>query len=347
MPRIGTKALAQMLRRVGTSVRAGLDIRTIWQTEMHSGSPTHRQQASIVSGKIAAGDTLAEALSSCGGYFPTLTCDLVEVGEKTGRLDEVVLGLAEHYEHLLSLRRTFLIGIFWPAIELAAAIVIVGLLILIMGVIGATSGGEPFRILGFEAGTKGFITYIFFITAVVGVFAWLLIAVRRGWFGPKPMELAMRIPVIGRCLQTAALSRLAWTLSLTLNAGMDAKRSIKLALRSTQNAYYTSQLAAVDSAVGLGREFHDALRGTGVFPDEFLSSLETAELSGTHTESLGRLAEDYRDRAKATARTLTVVAGIAVWILVALIIIVVIFQFFMTLYWAPYREAMDFWEESQ
>lgn len=344
MPRIGTRPLTQVLRRVGTSVRAGLDLRTIWRKEMERGSPTHRQQAARVSERIAAGDSLADAIKACGGYFPQLTCDLVEVGEKTGRLDEVVLGLAEHYEHLLDLRRTFLMGILWPAIQLGAAVFIIGLLILIMGMIPSSA---PVRILGFEAGTKGLITYIFFITGIVAAIAWVVLAVRRGWFGPKPIELAMRVPVIGGCLQTAAVSRLAWTLSLALDAGMDARRSIKLALRSTQNAYYTSQMDAVDTKIAEGREFHEALSATGVFPDEFLSSLETAELSGTHGESLARLANDYRDRAKATARTLTMVASFAVWGLVALLIVFVIIQFFMTFYMAPYQEALDFLEESR
>jgi len=307
---------------------------------MQRGSPTHQQQASIVSGKIDAGGTLAEALTACGGYFPTLTCDLVEVGEKTGRLDEVILGLAEHYEHLLDLRRTFLMGIFWPGIQLFAAIFIIGMLILCMGLIPTR---EPINILCFEAGTRGLITYIFCVTAIVATIVWFVIAVRRGWFGRKPIELALRLPVIGRCLQTAALSRLAWTLSLTLDAGMEARRSIKLALRSTQNAYYTSQMDSVDSAIQLGREFHEALRDTGLFPDEFLSSLEAAELSGTHSESLGRLADEYRDRAKGAAKILTMVATYAVWGIVAAILVLLIFQLFFTLVTPMYTDPMNAW----
>lgn len=341
MPRIGTRPLAQMLRRVGTSVRAGLDVRTIWQKETERGSPTHRHQASRVTERIADGDSMAEAITACDGYFPPLTCDLIDVGEKTGRLDEVTLGLADHYEHLLDLRRTFLMGILWPAIELAAAVVIIGLLILIMGIVGSAPGREPVRILGFEAGTKGLVTYIFFIFALLAAVAWFVIAVKRGWFGTKPIELAMRVPVIGGCLQTAALSRLAWTLSLALDAGMDAKRSIKLAIRSTQNAYYTSQMETVDSAIEHGREFNEALRGTNVFPDDFLTSLETAEISGTHGESLTRLANDYRDRAKGAAKTLAVASTFVVLGLGMVIMVALIFQMFFTLIMPMYTDPMN------
>ena len=319
-----------MLRRVATSVRAGVDARRIWTQEAERGSPTHRQQISNVSRRLAAGDTLAEAITACGDYFPPLARDLIEVGERTGRLDDVLFGLAEHYEHLLDLRRTFLMGILWPGIQLCAAVGIIGLLILVMGMIGSGPSGEPVDILGFGlVGPSGLAVYLFFVVAFFGGAAWLVVALMRGWLGPKPLELAMRLPVIGGCLRTWALSRLAWTLSLALDSGMDARAAIRMALRSTQNSYYTSQMETVDRAILQGREFHEALRATGLFPDEFLNALETAEVAGTYGESLARLASDYRDRAKGAARALTVAATFAVWALVALILIALIFRLAM------------------
>jgi len=341
MPQIGIRPLSQILRRVALSIRAGVDIRTIWKKEAERGSPTHRQQVTTISKRIADGDSLAEAMSACEGYFPSLTCDLVDVGEKTGRLDEVLSGLADHYEHLMDLRRTFLMGVLWPGIQLFAAICIVGLLILIMGMIPTGPSGKPLDILGFGAGMKGFITYIFFVTAVLGGIAWLVIALMRGWLGTKPLQLAMQVPVMGGCLRTSALSRLAWTLSLALESGLDARRSIRMALRSTQNAYYTSQMEIVDGEIEQGNEFHEALRATGLFPDEFLGSLEAAEVAGTQSESLARLADDYRDRAKTAAKALTVVASFAVWGMAALMIIMLIFRLFFTLIMPMYTDPMN------
>jgi len=322
-------------------VQAGLDIRTIWQKEAERGSPIHRQQASTVSDRINVGDSVAEAMSACDGYFPQLTCDLVEVGEKTGRMDEVVMGLAAHYEHLLDLRRTFLMGILWPGIQMFAAVCVIGLLIWIMGILPTGPSGEPTDILGLGlVGTQGVIIYMFIVGAVAAGIAWLVLAFLRGWFGPKPLELAMQVPVIGGCMQTSALSRLAWTLSLALDSGMDARRSIKLAVRSTQNAYYTSQMNTVDSQIEQGKEFHTVLRSTGLFPDDFLSSLETAEISGTHGESLARLANDYRDRAKTAAKALTIAASFVVWGMVAVIIVLLIFRLAM-FYIGTLNEALQ------
>jgi type II secretory pathway component PulF len=321
------KSLAQLLRRVGTSVRAGIDARSLWAREANHGSAAHRQCVGRISEAINTGDTLASALADCGDFFPPLVVTLIDVGERTGRLDDVLHGLAEHYEHLLALRKTFLIGIAWPALQLLAAIGVVGLLIWILGVIPSGAGGQATDILGFGLiGTSGMLTYFGLVGVVAAGTTVFVMALMRGALGPGPMQLAMRLPVIGNCLKTSALSRLAWTLSLSLDSGLDARRAMQLALRSTENAYYTSHLEDVDAAIVRGNEFHEALRATGIFPDDFVHALEVAEVSGTHGESLQRLAIDYRERTKSAARALTIAATTAVWIFVAGVLIFLIFR---------------------
>lgn len=327
MARIGIQPLAQMLHRVGTSIHAGVDLRGIWDKETLRGSLGYRQQATLVRDRIVAGDTLAESLGACGDYFPSLVRDLIEVGEKTGRLDEVLIGLSQHYGHLLSLRRTFLIGIAWPGLQLVMALGVIGLLIYVLGMIGSGAGGEPIDILGFGlVGASGLAIYLMLVGLVLGGGVLAAIALLRGWFGPAPLRVAMQVPVIGGYLRTSALSRFAWTLSLTLDAGLDARRAMQLSLRSTQNPFYTATIQAVDQAILQGREFHESLRATGMFPDEFLDSLENAEIAGTPGETMGRLAEDYRVRATTAAAGLTMAATVAVWVTVAGFIIMMIFR---------------------
>jgi type IV pilus assembly protein PilC len=340
MSRISTRNLIQLLQRLGTSLRAGIDIRRIWHQEAEHGSMHHRTQAARVAERLGEGDTLAEAMSACGGYFPMLTVDLVDVGERSGRLDVILAGLAEHYSHLLSLRRTFLVGIAWPALQLTAAIVIVGVLIWLMGVLS-----PDIAILGLR-GPDGLMTYMLIIVMVAATGTILTMGVSQGRFGLAPIHLALRIPVLGNCLKTMALARLAWSLGLALDAGVDARMAMRLALRSTQNPLFASQADAVDRQLLDGSEFNEALQQTGVFPDEFLQALATAELSGTYGESLERLADEYRQRAQAASRTLTIIASFVVWGLVAAMLLIVIFQIFTSVILQPYREAMDFMEES-
>ena len=93
----------------------------VLQREAEHGTPAYRRNMSHVRDKVSSGMTLAEGMRDCGTYFPPLTCELVDVGEQTGRLEAVLLRMAEHYQHVIRLRRVFLMGILWPAIELTSA----------------------------------------------------------------------------------------------------------------------------------------------------------------------------------------------------------------------------------
>ena len=136
-PRISTRHLANLCTRLSTSLEAGLDLRKVWGQEAERArSFTARDRLGTVSLAINRGDSLAECLDSTGDYFPVLFRELARVGEKTGHLGEAFGHLAAHYQNQLALRRLFLVSISWPLLQLVAAVVVIGLLIWILGMIG-------------------------------------------------------------------------------------------------------------------------------------------------------------------------------------------------------------------
>jgi type IV pilus assembly protein PilC len=224
-----------------------------------------------------------------------------------------------------------LVGIIWPAIELTGAFVVIGLFILLMGtIVPMQANGEPvFDVLGIGVGVSGLINYVLIVGAIVGVIAFLIWGLFSGRFGPWPMQALMRVPMLGKCLEMMALSRMAWALAMANNSGMDTRRSVKLALRSANNPFYNSCQKRIDELLSGGAEIHEALARSRAFPSEFVDVVSNGEVSGTLPESLLRLSQDYQSRARSTSGILTVVASFAVWGMVAIIIIAFIFRFAM------------------
>ena len=125
---------------------------------------------------------MAEGMQASSGYFPPMVVQMVAVGEQTGKLDEVFQRLAEHYEHLSSMQRTFWIGIAWPMFELIFAVLVIGGVIFITGMIAAARGGEAMDVLGWGlVGTSGAITWFLFCGFVVGGIALGAHALIRGY----------------------------------------------------------------------------------------------------------------------------------------------------------------------
>jgi type IV pilus assembly protein PilC len=327
--RVRTKELAQLCRRLATGLEAGIDVRKVWTREVEGRSSIGlRSRLNEVRDAVAAGRSVTDGLSRTGDYFPPLFREMVHVGEQTGKLAEVFRQLAEHYDHQLTLRRTFLASITWPMFQLAAAVAVIGLLIWILGILPPGEDGKPIDILGFGlVGTSGLVAYMLIVGAIAAGCYALIVAVRRGLAWTRPIQrLTLLVPGIGSCLDTLCLSRLAWVMHVTMETGMDLRHSLALSLASTHNARYTDYSERVVTDVVRGREIHEVFAETGVFPRDFLDTLEVGERSGRLPESMAVLSRQYQEHGKRALTTLTVLAGFAVWGLVAILIIAMIFR---------------------
>jgi type II secretory pathway component PulF len=329
--RIGLRELAALCRRLSTGLEAGVDVRRVLEREKGGYvSPSLRRHLDHVVDTTNRGGAVSDALKDTGSYFPRLFLELVEVGEHTGKLAEVLRRLADHYDHQLRLRQMFMAAISWPLLQLAAAVGIVGLVIYIMGFLPPMEDGKPFDILGLGLyGGQGFMLYSIVVGFVVAGLAIVIQAVRRGLVWTRPLQrVLMRLPGIGQPVETLALAQFSWTMYITLEAGMDLLKALPLCLRSTGNAHYTDHTTEILQEIRGGSEVTHALADTKAFPRMFLDSVRVGEESGRLPETLALVSEQYQDQAKRAMATLTVIGGFLVWGLVAMLIIMVIFRVF-------------------
>ena len=66
MAQIGIRALAQLCRRTGTSLQAGLEARRVWEKEAERGGYTQKFYLSEVSRRVAAGQSVAVSTQYTG-----------------------------------------------------------------------------------------------------------------------------------------------------------------------------------------------------------------------------------------------------------------------------------------
>jgi type II secretory pathway component PulF len=328
-PRIPLRKLAELSHRIGTALEAGIDMRAVWAREATRARGAARRRLLAVSQSINRGMSLRDSLAEANGYFPVLFCELAAVGDVTGHQSEVFNRLAEHYSYQATLRRSFLASIAWPIAELAIAAAIVGFLIWIMGYLGPANGNRADP-LGFGlAGNRGLIIYAA-VLATAAVVIWTIVKIVRSGvaFGRTMQRLVLYMPFLGPALQTLCLARLAWSLHLTQQAGMDIYKSVQLSLQTTRNARYVDQIPLIKKEIKSGNSLYEAFPSSGSYPDEFLDALTVSEQSGRIVESMELLSRQYQERARSALGTITMLAGLAVWILVAIIIIFLIFRLF-------------------
>jgi type II secretory pathway component PulF len=327
--RVSARQLAVLCRRLGTALEAGIDLRRALTSEVERAGGRVASRLELARRGTAAGDSLSDALAATGDFFPPIFHQMLRVGEETGHLPEVLQKLADHYDHQVALRRSFLMRITWPMFQLAAAVAVIGLAIFVMGIVEQMTGQRT-DILGWGlVGGHGAAIYFGIVGAAAVVVYLIVRGLARGapWLQPL-RALLVRLPVLGPALRTLDLSRLAWTLQLALESGMPLRRAVSLALDSTRTGLFTAEADRIPRAIGSGQPLHAALAERRDFPPEFVAAIEVGETSGRLVEQMEIVSRQYEEQARAALATLTTLAGLAVWGVVALLIVVLIFRLF-------------------
>lgn len=297
-----------------------------------AGDSRCRQAMANVAEAIRRGEDVTAALQAERGAFPDLVIDMVDVAEQTGTLPEILRSVADHYENLLRLRKHFLAQIAWPMFQLVAAILVIALVLVILGWIAETRGGEPLQILPFGlTGTSGAVIWL---TCTFGTMFAVFVGyqiMRRTLEGQKFLDpLLMQIPVLGGCMRSFAIARFSWAYALTQQAGMPIGPSLQASFRATSNGGFLAAAPNVCAVVMAGEPLHRALSQSRLFPAEYLHMVEVAEESGTVPEMLKRLSPRFEEEARRSLAALTAALAWGIWGIVAVFIVFIIFNIFLT-----------------
>ncbi len=334
------KSAATFTRRLGIGLRAGADLIPLLNAEANHGPQKQRSAMRMLVEGASKGEQLSTIMKRNHKFFPSLMIAMTRVGEETGRIERTLLNLADYYDQQLKLRREFTKSIAWPTLQLIGGILAISLLIWLMGII-TTAAGPMTDILGFGLrGTSGVLWFWFYIACFFGVVFAVIWGYKKNIAGcHNIIPLFYMIPVLGSSIQTITLSRFAWTMALSLDAGLDPIRSIGHGLDSTDSEYYRAGADDSKKAILSGATLAGGLNATDVFPDEFISRVEIAELSGTDAESMEGLAKEYDERASLAMKTIAAIATGVVWISVGGFLIYMIFRMVVNIF-QPYNDML-------
>jgi len=311
--------LSGFCRRVGIATNAGLPLVASIKRET-AGNRNARLWADVVT-SLENGDSFGEALHPHRKTLTEMFVALVAVGEESGRLGETLLELADYYDRMAEIRRDFFKSLIWPIIELAAAVVIIGLMILICGWLEVDPIG-----LGWT-GFRGLTIYLVFLGIVAGTGYALYRFVKQSIERSRGVHyFLLRIPKLGTLLKTLALTRLTWGLHLTFRTGMDVKRALTLAFRAVGFAPISDNLPTMLQTIDDGGNLTDAFLAADNLDGDLISCVDSGEQAGTLPELMNKLSTQYFQQSLLNLKILSVAGGFAVYGCIAAVIIFVIFR---------------------
>lgn len=290
-------------RQLATMLSAGIPLVQAFDIvgRGHS-NPSMQKVINDIKQNVEAGNTLAESLQKHPKYFNDLFCNLVDAGEQSGSLDNMLDRVATYKEKIESLKGKIKKALFYPtAVMVVAFLVTAGLLIFVVPQFESLFQGFgadlPVLTQVVIAMSEWFQAYwfIFFSAIGIGLFSFIKAKQKSKKFAFGFDKFLLRTPVIGKILEKAAIARFARTLAITFAAGLPLIEALKSVAGATGNLLYARATDKIRDEISTGQQMQIAMRNTSLFPNMAIQMVAIGEESGSLESMLSKLADFFEE----------------------------------------------------
>jgi len=296
--RLGAAELALLTRQLATLLDAGLTVEQALNAQIEQAErQTERQLLAAVRGDVLAGQSLARALAHHRAAFPEVYVTLVEAGERSGRLADVLGRLADYTEEREQLRARVLLAFIYPAlVTIVAVTVVTGLLVYVVPqvvqVFQNTNQALPLltrALIGLSNFLRvygGFVVIALVAGAVGARMALAVPHLREKWH-----RMLLRLPVVAPLHRGLNTARLAATLAILVGSRVPLLVALRAGAGVVSNLPMRRALEEAAARVQEGSSLSRALGVSRLFPPLMVHMIASGESSGRLGELLQRTAE--------------------------------------------------------
>jgi type IV pilus assembly protein PilC len=289
--------------------------------------------------KILQGQSFSDALGSHPEVFDNIYVGMVKVGESSGRLPDVLAGLAEFRERDEDLRGRLRSALAYPIFTLGFSLILCWALVahVLPGFIPIWTGSGldlhkyPITefLLDLSDLTKSFWDEAIIIALVTGLVLLYHNLMRTSEAQHKKDTFFLKVPVLRDFVQMGAVARICNTLGVLTQSGVGLVNALALASRTTGNTAYQVALETVSKEVQEGNPFSTALSGQDVFPPMVQQMVGIGEQTGKMDEMFPRMANYYDRQLDGTLKTMVALMEPLTMVIVGGIVFVFVLGVFM------------------
>ena len=296
--RVSPEELAAVTRQLSTLLGAGLPLAEALtaiseqQDRHYLGRVLKEVRAAVVEG-----EALAAALRAYPELFGRLLCDTVEIGERSGRLVQVLEQLADFQEKQARLHAQLRAALAYPLL-----MVVVGsgvLAFLMVSVVPKVT--QMLLELGQQLPLPSLIlirtsNFMHDWWLLLSIFLLVALVLWRRYLASEQGRnrwdrSVLRLPLVGRLLRQVEAARWARTLATLLNGGMPLLAALAVVRDLTTNRVFVAILEEATKSVREGEGLAPSLAREGVFPPLVRRMVEVGERTGELPAMLLRVAE--------------------------------------------------------
>src|SRR5687768_12879809 len=220
---------------------------------------------------VETGSSLGQAFRKHPLYFDALFCNLVAAGESAGILDTLLDRLATYKEKILAIKGKIKSALFYPVSIIVTALVVTAVIMIFVipvfkDLFKSFGADLPGPTLVVMAISDWFIGNWWWLFPGGGAGLWFFFYTwKRSTRMQRFMDrLALRVPIFGGVIRTAAIARWCRTLSTMFAAGVPLVESLDSVAGAAGNYVYCETTEKIQAEVSTGSGLTVAMGNTGV-----------------------------------------------------------------------------------
>ena len=325
--KLKTKELVMITRQLASLLSAGITIiRSLDMLYQQCDTKKSKNCVGEIYEAIQSGKTLSEAFKDQRDALPAIMISMVSAGEESGRLDEIMNRLAEHFQKEAKLKNKISAAMVYPKILFFLTIgITVGLLTFLVPGIAQTIydlGGDLPALTKAVMAVSDSLVHFWWLYLLVGA------AIYFGFTFWKKSDkgsmtwakLMLTMPIVGKATKMTAASRFTRTVSTLLKSGISVLQAVEITGASLDNRVLEAKLAEARIEIRKGTSLSRSIKNITEFPPMIYAMTAIGEESGTLDTILDKAADFFEDEADNATAKMTAALEPCMLILMAILV---------------------------
>ncbi|MBI3925651.1 MAG: type II secretion system F family protein [Armatimonadetes bacterium] len=344
MPRARSRPrdLIQLFRQMSVMLASGISLAQVLDNATEWGEdPRFGQVMTEVRGQVLAGHRLSHAMRQFPRFFPNLAVAMVQVGEMNGQLVDAQGRLADWLERDYELRRRVASTLSYPlfALGLTAVLTLIIFYTALPGFVQMFSDMDievplPTRILiAITALIRSPLAWAAFCgLAVVGISsARAYLETPRGRM--TLFRTLLRIPMLGRLLQSASLARFAAASEAMLGSGTGLLSVLRLSAEVCGNPLLAEDVDRLLQHVRLGGSLSEYMATRpSLYPSVVVNLISSGEEAAMLAPMFGAITHHYERDVEYLTQVLSSMLEPLLMATLALVVGFIVISIFLPMY---------------
>ena len=333
---ISTSQLAILTRQLATMIRSGSPVEgALTAVIQQTSKPRVKSVLMAIRSRVREGYSLASALDEFPHIFPDLYRATVASGEQSGKLDFVLVRMADHVENSQALHSKIMLAMVYPLVLTFVAILVTVVLltyvvpkvIQVFEDIDQTLPGITIFLIAMSDFLRNYGLYIAVLIAVaVTIFNMLL---QKESFKLAWHTLLLRIPGVAHLVKGMNTAIFARTFSILAGSGVNALQAMRISADVMTNLRMKKAVLDASERVREGAGISPALEKSKCFPPMTIYLIASGESSGNLVEMLEHAANSQEKEFEIIISTImglfeplliVVMGGVVLFIVIAILL---------------------------